>query len=733
MDFYGFYGGAKFVSPSDAACTAPWICSEFDADKSVGADIVICGLGVFELYINGKKVSDDMLVPACSLYERRENKNSGAVPGEEYSYTVYSMKYDVSEYIVSGKNTLCVLLGRGWYNIPGNYDERCDIFGNVKLCFRLCGKNGKLILQSDENLKWKSSHILKNDLYFGEEHDYRLYNTDFLTNSALYGEYENVVAADAPIAEYEIQTCPADKIIRTIKPKLIHDFGDMKIYDNGENITGFVKMSAAPLNEKVELEHTEEIDAEGKLDGTSFHSFRRPQKDVFIGDGKTEMVDRFCFHGFRYFSVCGNSEPVETLVIHSDVDLTSGFECDNETLNTLFSVFVRTQLDNMHMGVPSDCPTREKLGYTGDGQLLCDAVMTMFDAKEFYRKWIRDLADSQDIITGHVGHTAPVQGGGGGIGGWGSAIIQVPYMFWKHYGEFDIVKKYLPNMIRFIDYMNSRCECGIITGETKGMWCLGDWGFPDESSKELLPQNYVNTYFYVKCLNRMAEICKKAGLPVLAKNYLERAEQSKKVMKAAYMSPMSDNFCANVAGANFFAMDLGLDSPLTVKNTVEKYSKSLAFDTGIFATDLLVKLLFERGYGNLAYKMLSSHTEKYSFGYMFDCGATTLWEYMTGKASHNHPMFGACVKHMFTYLAGIKYKDENDGVNFEISPFLPDEMKHCSAFVTTRYGKVSVSWEKKGQKAEFTAEIPDGASAVFRYGENEYTLAAGTNNICVDL
>ncbi len=727
MKHFEMYGGAVFVSPSDVECTAPWIRGTFQASMGKDYEITICGLGVFELYINGKKVSDDLLVPACSLYEHRENKKSCVLDDERFTYRVYSMRYNVSEYVKDGKNTLCVLLGRGWYSIPGNYDERCDIFGNVKLCFTL--KQGEnVVMKSDETLKWTPSHITYNCLFNGERHDYSLYRTDIFEDSFDDGAFANVVKADTPEADFNIQECPTDKVIRTIKPVLIKDFGDKKIYDNGENITGYVRMAPAKAGETVTLEHTEDIDENGMLDGTSFNSFRRAQIDSYICDGKTEMCPRFTFHGFRYFSVEGASFPIETLVVHSDVDVTSSFKSDNETLNWLYSTFVRTQLDNMHMGVPSDCPTREKLGYTGDGQLLADAVMTMFDAKSFYKKWIRDIADSQDIATGHVLHTAPVQGGGGGIGGWGSAIIEVPYMYWKHYDDISIIQEYLPNMIRFMDYMYSRYSFGFITGENKGQWCLGDWGFPDEESKELLPQNYVNTYFYVKDLNRMAEMCNALGKKVLAESYAQRASYSTNAIRAAYMSPMSDNFCADVAGANSFAMDIGLGTYMTLDNTVKKYSETRKLDTGIFATDILIRLLFEKGKGQTAFDLLTSHVEKYSFGYMMDMGATTLWEYTTGFASHNHPMFGACVKHLFTYLLGIK-ATSNAYKTVTISPVKVEGLNKCEGHITTPQGVISVNIDRTGEKTVYKIVIPENTEATFMSENYMQKLSCGENTV----
>ena len=144
------------------------------------------------------------------------------------------------------------------------------------------------------------------------------------------------------------------------------------------------------------------------------------------------MHCRFTWFGFQYFEVKGNAKVTDCVVIHSDVKVSSTFSSSDETLNWLREAYLRTQLDNMHCGIPSDCPHVERRGYTGDGQLTCNAAMIQLDGEKFYRKWIQDIADCQDSITGHVQYTAPYIPSGGGPGGWGCAIVMVPYVFYRN-------------------------------------------------------------------------------------------------------------------------------------------------------------------------------------------------------------------------------------------------------------------------------------------------------------
>lgn len=742
MTFSEIFGNAKFIAPGDGGCTAPYmLCDLPEVDDNLKEmEITVTGLGLFELYVNGNKVSEDVFTPAASDYHERDfSKHYGSF--RKGTYRIYVLKYNLLPYLNKGKNRLAVLLGKGWYCIDGNHDEKPPVYGGIKMCcsIKTVYKDGREdILNSDGSFKWSRSHITENDLFYGETQNLLDFNDSILMPEYDISSLENVVEIEAPNSNYCIQDKVFDRGVRSIRPVLIKDFGDYKIYDNGENISGYVRVKCDKRGERVTLVHTEELDENGNLDGTSFRIDLKKQCDSYISDGKSLLVPHFTYHGFRYFSLTSNAVPIDTVVVHTDVNISSGFECSDETLNWLYNTSLRTLLCNMHMGVPTDCPTREKLGYTGDGQLCARTAMYCFDSMEFYLKWLKDLADSQDIATGNVPHTAPYQGGGGGIGGWGSAIVEVPYRLWKMYGRLDVVKEYLPNMMRFIAYMQSRSSHGFITGEETG-WVLGDWGFPNAGSDdiytgniELLPQNYVNTYFYVRCLTVVAEVCRVLGKYKDEKNLLERAEYSKQAMIAAYKSPMTDSFCANASGANAFATELGIGTDKTLDETVKKYSNYGGFDTGIFATELLIRTLFEKGHGELAVKLLSSHKEKASYGYIMDCGGTSLWEYMSGRASHNHPMFSSPVSSFFEYLLGVRQTDNSYGFDeIIINPCICKELDMCKGYFTTVKGVISVSYTKDEKGINFDIVLPENVKAKFVLDGFEKVLKCGNNSFSV--
>ncbi|MBQ7101282.1 MAG: family 78 glycoside hydrolase catalytic domain, partial [Clostridia bacterium] len=602
------------------------------------AEITICGLGFFELHVNGKRVSDDLLVPAFSQYCLRDLSNHYPEGQDEMSYRAYAMRYDITPYLAEGENALGIQLGKGWYDLsPDGEDPTWKRYGDAKLCFRIdieYADGTKAEILSDENLKCAESEITYNNIYGGERHDYALEKKGFATVGYDDSAWVNAELTFAPETEFYIQTCPPDRVERTIIPSKIKDFGETSLYDCGEGISGYAVVKSKENGATVNARYADAINDDFTLD---FHPSggdeRKLQQEVFKNteEGR-EYYPHFCWHAFRYIELSNNAEIVTVNVTHSDCPVTSSFESDNEVLNWLYKTYLRTQLDNMHCGVPSDCPHIERLGYTGDGQLCAEAVMLMTDSKEFYRKWMGDIADCQDVNTGHVQHTTPFCGGGGGPAAWGGAIVIVPYMFHKTYGETDVIEQYLPNMLKYIDYMVGNSDNGLVYKEAKE-WCLGDWCSPMDlykpeyhtMSRVLIPETYVNTVLFIKQMKMVIELAKIIGKEELVSHLPELIAKASKSVERAYFSPMTHCYCGDVQGSNCLALDAGLGDEKTLKMTVEKYADRECFDTGIVATDVLPRILFESGNAQLAFDLMTSRKLP-SFGYMMEHGATTLWE-----------------------------------------------------------------------------------------------------------
>lgn len=717
------FSNARWLSPMQNLDAALFRC-EFELEDEVGkAEINIVGLGYFKLYINGMRVGCDEFVPAYSDYHDRPDMSLNYPLNDEWSHRIYVMKYDIKKYLHKGKNVLGVMVGGGFYHQTQRYAEGRMNYGNIKLCY-LINVDSKEIYSNRHDVKCSRGFFEKSNLFYGEELDFTGFDRSWNTVGGELIDAETPLEIAPPKTEFYFQECPADKVIETLKPELVKDFGDYSVYRIERNISGYPVVRCEHSGETVVMECAENLNSDLTLNNMSVgYNTQRQIEKIITDDGKL-FHPYFCWFGFRYFTLSNNAKPTEIRVIHADVAVTSEFECSDETLNWYRDAFVNTQLSNMHGGVPSDCPHRERLGYTGDGQLTCNAVFTQFDAESFYRKWIADILDCQDKTTGHVHHTAPFAGGGGGPAGWGGAIINVPYHFYRHYGDRAELENIFPSMEKYADYMESRCVDGLVAREETDGWCLGDWCTPEKIE---IPEDFVNTTMYISLLKKLIFCAKAVGAEFDKYENLIAAHSES--VKKKYFDQKTGNFISDVQGANAFAINCGLGDERTLANTVDKYSKNCEFDTGIFGTEILLSVLYDNGYGSLATELLANK-KNYSFEFMRQSGATTLWETWNGDASHSHPMFGASTEFLFENILGIKQTENS--VRYDeimISPVFPEFLDFAQGCITTPHGKISISWQRENGKIKVSIELCSGIFAVFINEHGKQTLSSGLNEI----
>lgn len=716
-----YFGSAKWVGASErTANTFSVLRGRFNAKAGERVSLNILGLGFFKCYINGVCINPDTFLPLSSDYE------AGADPVEEVisGHRVYVPRFDITPFVRDGENVIAINYGGGWYTYRG----RC--FGLPKAIYRITA--GERVYVSDESCRIGKSFVYDYNISTHECHDYVPFDGCL---SADYDDsgWENAVITEDLKTEYCETDCPADALITTVEPVKVGE----DIYDCGENTTGYpVIRVLAPAGETVTVLFSEELDAEGKLDPVHAHN----QRFTVISDGEGGIAQpEFTWFGFRYFQIIGAAEPVAVKVVHAAVPVTSTFQCDNEALNWAYRTFLHTMLTNMHTGHPSDCPHIERRGYTGDGQITCHAVLSALGAKEFYTKWLQDIGDCQDVISGHIQYTAPYIRSGGGPGGWGSAIVEVPYQMYRHYGEVEYLTKYYGNMRRYIDYLESHSEFGLVTSDKKGEWCLGDWcgpvilypemDFYFSDQQILIPAPLVNTYYMVKSLDKMCEIAHIIGKDEDIAEYKEKATVRRNAIRAAYFNTFDGNFMLNAQGANAFAVDIGIGNRRTYDNLVSYYTKLGHYDTGILGTEVLTRVLFEKGEGELAVDILTGNGDQ-GFEHWRRNGATTLHEYWDSNRSrsHNHPMFGSPIAYFFEYLLGIRQPKDSAGYkNIVIEPRAVSKFGYMSGSMEIPSGTVSVEYRKNGDAVDFKISVPSGITASFKYNEKEYALKEGEN------
>ncbi len=697
----------------------------FSAENTVKAELSVIGLGFFEGYINGKIISEDKFLPLNTEFHKRTLMRSYGVWPEEPAYRIYVTQYDVTPFINEGANCICFMLGNGWYAC-----DHHEKFGTKKLIFRLAltDKSGKItVILSDGDVRCKVGFIKKYDLTDGEVHDYTDYDDCWLNTEYDCSGWEKAAPCDFPETRYMTSDCPPDRIKELLSPAIIKVTDEYKIYDLGKNCTGnLVIKLPAEYGRAVRITGSEEKTKENELEPTKI---MEQEAEFICGSTEREVCQKFTWHASRFFRVPADIKVLRFEVIYTDVDPNSAFTCDNEVLSWLYDAFINTQLSNMHTGIPSDCPHLERRGYTGDGQLACDAVMTTIDAKIFYKKWIEDISDCQDRVSGHVQNTAPYVRSGGGPGGWGGAIVHVPFMYYKHYGDPSFMIKLYPQMKEYFRFLDEHSRGSLVSYDVKGEWCLGDWCTP---TKIKIPPRLVNTYFYIKHVDEVL-LCKDV-LGLSSKEVKQLRDKRKtltEAIKKTYYNPATGDFARNIQGANAFAVDLGIGTKKTFDRMVSVYDeKHLYYNTGIFGTDILTRVLFKNGRADLAIRLLASEG-KYSFGNLKKLGATTLWEYWTGKRSHSHPMFGAVVAYLFEYVLGIS--QEKDSFGYERLVIAPKDIKMAGNFsgtMTLPQGEASVKIEYSESRAHFEIKLP--CEGIFRYKNSEISLTAGVNKLIIE-
>lgn len=686
-------------------CNSPVIRRRFTARKPLSAYIAITGLGYFEARINGIPLTDQRFLPVCSEYGPRDLGAFLYPLKDRLTYRIYYCTYDVTHLVQEGENLLSIQLGNGWYRQTERNAEGPVAYGDrlkAIYCLALTYPDKTVRICSDGSETWQESHVTYNNLFIGEVHDFQ----------KSPGPERSVDLLPEEPAVLSEQIGIPDRVIRTLEPRLISEKDGVRIYDAGENISGVVRMTVnGREGEPVILRFAENLTPEGGMDFESTGAGyicasgqAQLQKDVCIcGSSPALFEPRFCWHAFRYFELTGPGMDPVVEVIHSDTAVTATFDSDCEGLNFLFDAFLRTQRNNMHGSIPSDCPHRERLGYTGDGQVAAAAAMMTLDCRGFYRKWMRDILDCQDTLTGHTQHTAPLGGGGGGPVGWGGAIIVVPYRYFKQYGDRSLLAESWDAILNWISYIRSHMDNYLIKREEPKGWCLGDWAALKQT---MIPEPFVNTCLFVRYVDMLRETAPLLGregdIPPLEK----LQEDCRKAITAAYFDDNTGHFSQGIQGADAFALYAGLGDKRTAQLLIDRYASLGVFDTGFLGTDVLMEVLLELDAVDVAYQLLSA--EKCgSFLYMKRHGATTLWENWDGKESHDHPMFGGCVRHLFEGFLGIRQKYGTGGYSdVMLKPRLPAKLQRMTGTLQTPRGEIRVSLTRENGQLNRDIRLP---------------------------
>ena len=677
--------------------------------KVISAKAFVTGLGYFEFYVNGKKVSDDVLSPNQTNYGKRDGLDKTPIPIDDKfrAYRVLYLGYDITSMLQQGSNVIGAIVGNGFYNPVVKWTKAYGsprFTGQVHITY---DDGTTEIVASDETWEAQRSPIILNGIYAGEVYDAR----KEISNWADSKNWEPVAMRKAPEGIMSAQTAPPDRVNEKLTPVTITalDNGAYEV-DFGQEVSGWVRLDNmnGAAGDTVEVKYL--CDQPNGV-----------HKYVMKGSGSESYAPRFTWYVFRKVHVFNypgqlTSDRLTAEAVYTDLETTGKFECSNNLFNHINKIWWRSLTDNIHGGIMSDCPHRERSPYTGDGQVACVTVMHNFDAAAFYTKWIRDILDAQNTETGYVPNGAPWQPGCGGGVAWGAAMNIMPWEFYLHYGDKDMLSRNYEGMKEQVRYMltwltkEGTMFSELPNKEKKVYWMnLGDWCPPYEMPVDEL----VHTFYMWRCMDFTARAAKALGLTEDEKKYNKMAEDVKKAFHKKFYDAQKASY--GDSGSNVFALKMGLPEKGREK-VVESLRKEIAardghLNTGIYGTQFFFEMLAENGLNDVAYTAMNKRDFP-GFGHWIAQGATTTWEKWDGNDSRNHPMFGSALTWFYRYLAGMSADENTPGFkHIIIKPMPTDSLTYASYSTRTPYGEASVSWQRDDLGFNLQADIPVGSTA----------------------
>lgn len=703
-------------------------------DKKVAsAKVFVCGLGFFELYLNGKRVGDDYLVPNISNYTKRHDLQNFAIKldGNFTDYRCLYMAYDVTDAVLRGDNMLGVMLGNGWFHPePG----RASIFGGkcLRLQLMITYKDGSTeVICSDREWQTHSSAILYSGIYGGELYDARQEIAGWSLPGADSAGWQNANEIEGPVGQMSAMTSPPDKITEVLKPQSIIrlDSGVWEV-DFGKEISGWIHFTGleGQSGDTLQVDYVCE-------------SPQGNQRYIFSGKGGEECRPYFTWFVFSKARIKGVADlKAENLVaeaVNTDVPLIAEFRTSNSLFNRINDIWQRSQLDNMHGCIASDCPHREKLPYTGDGQAAAETVMHNFDAAAFYQKWIRDMRDSQNRETGHVPNSAPWQPGAGGGVAWGAAMTLMPWWFYEQYADARLLEESYPSMKAQVNYMLSWVnDDGIMhqkmlnhgTQELCYWLNLGDWVAPGEMPRDEL----VHTFYLWLCCDYCSKAAHALGQEDEAALYSSKAQEVASAFHRHFYNAEGKTY--GLGGSNIYALRMGVpeerkaDVVATLRREIMEDNGG-CLNTGFVATKYFFETLTDCGLGDVAYAVMNSRRQP-SYGWWIEQGASVTWEQWDGGNSHNHPMFGGGLTWFYRCLAGVRADDSAPGYRHIIIRPMLTELEEVRYSRQTPYGLLETEITTKESGRHIRVTVPVGCTATLYLPSCVRELEQGSYTFC---
>ena len=678
-------------------------------DNVVKAEITLCGLGFYELFLNSKRITKGRLCPAITNSEQ----------------VVYYDNYDITAYLKKD-NRFEFLLGNGMQNAFGGFIwdfDKTPFRSAPKLAFAIeitLSNSKTLVFEADESVLVCNSKIVSDDLRLGEVFDGTNKKRDI----------KNAVPTKSPEGEKRLSISSPITVRQELKPKNIWCENGAYIYDFGINTAGVCRLTINAQRKQIIKLTYGEILKDGKffIGTTTFdHCIKTYyQSDTYIcEEGMNIWEPLFTYHGFRYVKVEGISSRqadenlLTYLVFNTDLKSKGNFNCGNETLNALHSMALNSTLSNFHH-FPTDCPQREKNGWTADAALSASHTLLYFEPTNNYKQWLFDICRAQKE-SGEIPGIIPTWGWGfewGNGPAWDSVITEIPYQIWQKRNDLSAFEICKESILKYINYLETRKD-------KKGLLSigLGDWCAPaNERRAPLLLTDSIEAF----------DISDKAAKMFSAINENKNA---------AFCRRFADNMRQNIRkhlfnketcifeGSSQTSQAMGIYYGITDEN-----EKSKAFDalleiirlddchiaSGVLGARVLFHVLAEMGEIDTAIRIITNPSAP-SYNQWVIAGDTALCEGFgeyEGLSSHNHHFWGNISAFFMEQICGIRVKADT----IDIEPHFPSELNRASAEFESVFGRVAVSWERENGKISFNLEYPENAKGTFRYRNKVFKI-----------
>ncbi len=706
---------------------------EFSLEGKQVADAVlyVSGMGHYKLSINGTGVGNAEFAPVWS----------------EYDKTVYYNVFDVTQLLATGDNAIGVLLGNGMFNVQrmGRYSKLQTSFGPPQMLFRMeinYADGTQQVIKSGQDWKYDFSPITFNTIYGGESYDARLEQTGYDRAGFDDTKWRNAVLTEGPKGQLTVQTVqpvrimerydikswkpiPADSLAAASKATKRDIHPSAFVADMGQNLAGFPEIVVSgKRGQKVTMLVAEKLTPQGACDQRQTgrqHYYEYTLK----GDGQEVWHPHFSYYGFQYIQVEGavlEGQPnpdglpvlkrLNSCFIYNSAEEVSSFECSNPLFTQTHRLIERAERSNMQ-SVLSDCPHREKLGWLEQDHLCGPSLLYNYDMTRYAPKVIRDITDTQKP-NGMVPTTAPQYISFGNLFDdspeWGSTLVILPFMYYDQYGDSTLITRNYEPMRRYVDYLTSRADNGIVSHGLGDWYDYGPWraGFSKNT-----PVPLVATAHYIFDLQLLTRAAEMTGHKADVEKYSALLKDVTDSFNRTFYKPDSCYYGTGSQTSNALPLYLGL----TGENK-QKVMQSLIADiaahgnrltTGDVGNRYLFQTLAQNDLNELLYTMLN-HYETPGYGFQLRHGATTLteqWDPRQGS-SWNHFMMGQIDEWLFKTLAGIQNQPGTHGLrHLLITPTLVGDLQYVKASTASLYGKISVNCSR----TQLTVEIPVGSDA----------------------